>query len=199
MEDRIAKCLSILAVIRDQQQVELQDLHFKIKKVLKQFPPALNKNKFIYGGLIQFAVIQFLNTISNAIDYDAGHTAGAHYKNDTMFMNTDISIKACANTGSPITLINKNGKTQHTVEDINLFTVYTREGKISLFPVGILDSKFIKDTGSKIEITGSTYKNVLQSSQYILNLPELNEEQKTQILGMSPVDQEQELYRRYIM
>ena len=199
MEERISNCLNILTVIANQPKLVLQDLHYKIKQILKQFPPALNKNRFIYGGLIQLAVIEFLNKISDAVDYDAGHTVGAHYKHDTMFMKTDISIKGCSDTKSSITLINKNTQTEHSVKDINLFTVYTREGKILLFPVEMLDSKFIKDTGAKIEIRGSAYTRVLRGGQHVLDLPELSEEQKTVVLNMNVVDHEQELFKKYIL
>jgi hypothetical protein len=191
--------LAIIAVIRGSDAMRLQELNFKIQKILKQFPPALNKNKFIYGGLIQCAIIDFLKQHSDVVDYDRGHTVGAHYKHDARFMDTDISIKASANVGSAITLINKNGKQDHTVSDINLLVVYTRDEKIAVFPVGIMLPDYISDTGSKIEIVGRAYNALLKNSRYIIDLPPLSEEQKRIIAALPEIDQERELYEKYIL
>ena len=189
----------ILEVIKTSDMVLLQELNFKIQKILKQFPPALNKNKFVYGGLIQCCVIDFLKQHSNVIDYDRGHTTGAHYKNDAQFMGMDISIKASANVSSAITLINKNGKQEHTVTDINLLVVYTRDQKIALFPVEIMIPAYVSDTGSKIEIIGRAYKDVLKNSDYLVDLPPLTVEQKAIIDALPEVDQERELYEKYVL
>jgi hypothetical protein len=188
----------IVDMLKNVDPSRLQLLNFKIQKILRCFPPALNKNKFIYGGLIQCSIIDFLNEISHTEDYDRGHTTGAHYKNDARFMGLDISIKASANVGSSITLINKNGKQEHNVRDINLLVAYTRDEKLALFPVESLYPTYIADTGSKIEIVGRAYKNVIKNSQYVIDLPSLSDEQKKVVSECTSVDQERELYERYI-
>jgi hypothetical protein len=103
---------------------------------LALFPPAKNENKFPYGLIIEQIIINLMGKVGAVVHLDRGHKVGSQYKNDVRIFDDKLfSIKACANIGSAITLINKNNVSTHSVSDVNLITVFSRDGIITVFPL----------------------------------------------------------------
>jgi hypothetical protein len=184
--------------ITNANKEDLQLLNFRAHKILRQFPPRRHENKITYGAAGEKAVIRLLRKFTEVVEYNANHIDGAEYQNDIEVFDVPISLKTCANAGSKITIINKNGKKEHDISNINILILFIKQEKIALFPLKVMMPYYIMDTDSNISIHGSSWKWVLQNSEYIINLPSLSDEQKIYIDTLHGVDFNEELYIKYI-
>lgn len=160
-------------------------LFIKCFKILKKYPPSKNENKFLYGKLIEKAIIDFLDTIFHScIELDNLQTIGSQYKYDCKLNFTEdqyknLSIKAKKNKNGPIIIINKNSnnKTYDLSDLITILTIIELK-EIIIIPHNIIPKNFIQDNNSNILYKSSllTYLHKeLKYKKYIINLTENNE------------------------
>jgi len=151
----------------------MDDCLIKIYTVMKEYPPARNENKFLYGKLIEKTLIYFFNMIVPCRELDAGITNGAVYMNDVHFIEYDMccSIKMSKNV-SDVVLINKRSSDTHSLVGARFiicilknhcvyFVVHTRE----------LD-EFVKQNGAMISYRSRIFRHLDRYRQdMILRFP----------------------------
>jgi hypothetical protein len=142
----------------------MNEIFIKSFMILKQFPPRLNENKFLYGILIQKVLINIFNIIFNkCIDLDKSSIEGCEYKNDcriviVKYLHLNCSIKVKKNNKGNITLINKNNSENHNLGSLITIILVIEEKQIYIIPNNIIPKKYIKNIGSKIEYKSSIFK-----------------------------------------
>lgn len=168
-------------------------LFIKCLKILKKYNPAKNEYKFIYGGLIQKSVIDFLNNIFySCIDLDELHTHGSEYKIDcklniTEHLSKNFSIKAKKNCKGDIIIINKlNNDKQYNLDDLITIIIIIELKDIIIIPHKKIPHKFIKNNNANIAYKSSLFKYLYDSQEYIIHLTEFNQEYNTFIKDIYP-------------
>ena len=152
----------------------LQECYFQILQVLKQYPPAKNEYKFIYGKLIEQIIINTLNTIKQCSCLDDVHKSGSEYKYDCKFSSLSFSIKASKNI-SNITIINKKSKATHYIGNMNFIICYLIEKKLCIFPCNIINKENISYKDASIDFKARIFKGL---NDWSVNFPELTTEQQ---------------------
>ena len=190
--------LEVYNAITNADKLLLQELYYRARKTITIIPIRMNCNRMIYGGMIELAVADLLKSISDVIEFDKIRKNGSEYKVDVQIMDVKISLKACANVGSDIVIINKFNKDAHDIRGMVILVFFVREGKLALFPIEIMMPTYIKNNGANISIRGSSWNKVLKNSKYIIDLPELSEDQKESLKTLQEIDARQELYDKYI-
>jgi len=187
-------CKNILYLLERCDKNVLQECYFQILQVLKQFPPAKNEYKFIYGKLIEHILIETFNIIKTCKSLDNNHTSGSEYKYDCIFNNIPLSIKASKNV-SNITIINKNSKSRHYIGNMNFIICYINEKKLCIFPSSIINKEDICYHDSKIDFKARIYKYL---SDWSFTFPELSEIQIKYIENLKEINTYDHLYNTYI-
>lgn len=195
---RVESCLKLITRMRELPTETLCNVNYEIKKTLALFPPAKNENKFPYGLIIEQIMINLMGQIGSATHLDKEHKVGSEYKNDVRIFDDKFSVKASANIGSYITLINKNNVSTHSISDINLITIFSRDGIISVFPLCEIEDPYIENKDSCVRLKGSFYKKYVKNTNYEFKLPELTDEQKTHIASLKEMSYAEYLYRTFI-
>jgi hypothetical protein len=180
----------------------MERCYFEILSTAKKFPPAKNENKFVYGKLIEKALINaFIKCGFNCIDLDSKHTVGSEYKNDIRMLNMDISIKALKNKGSSIVLINKNGKKTHNVDNIQMILCIINEGKLYFIPNNLIDNDiYVNDSDSQISYRSkliTMFENKYE--KYIYNFPKLSKEYQDKLELITEISIYDKLYEEEIV
>ena len=194
------KMLSIIVLINNEYDI-MERCYFEILSTAKKFPPAKNENKFVYGKLIEKALINaFIKCGFNCIDLDSKHTVGSEYKNDIRMLNMDISIKALKNKGS-IVLINKNGKKTHNVDNIQMILCIINEGKLYFIPNNLIDNDiYVNDSDSQISYRSkliTMFENKYE--KYIYNFPKLSKEYQDKLELITEISIYDKLYEEEIV
>ena len=195
------KMLSIIILINNEYDI-MERCYFEILSTAKKFPPAKNENKFVYGKLIEKALINaFIKCGFNCIDLDSQHTVGSEYKNDIRMLNMDISIKALKNKGSSIVLINKNGKKTHTVDNIQMILCIINEGKLYFIPNNLINNDiYVNDSDSQISYRSkliTMFENKYE--KYIYNFPKLSKEYQDKLELITEINIYDKLYKEEIV
>lgn len=196
--DRINSCLKVINLLRELPMETLRNTNYEIKKTLALFPPAKNENKFPYGLIIEQIMINLMRKIGVATHLDREHKVGSEYKNDVKIFEDKFSVKASANIGSAITLINKNNVGTHCVIDINLITIFSRDGIITVFPLSEVEDGYIENKDACVRLKGGFYKKYIKETQYEFKLPELTEEQKIHIDSLKDISYAEYLYKTFV-
>jgi len=195
------KMLSIIILINNEYDI-MERCYFEILSTAKKFPPAKNENKFVYGKLIEKALINaFIKCGFNCIDLDSKHTVGSEYKNDIRMLNMDISIKALKNKGSSIVLINKNGKKTHNVDNIQMILCIINEGKLYFIPNNLIDNDiYVNDSDSQISYRSkliTMFENKYE--KYIYNFPKLSKKYQDKLELITEISIYDKLYEEEIV
>jgi hypothetical protein len=195
------KMLSIIILINNEYDI-MERCYFEILSTAKKFPPAKNENKFVYGKLIEKALINaFIKCGFNCVDLDSKHTVGSEYKNDIRMLNMDISIKALKNKGSSIVLINKNGKKTHNVDNIQMILCIINEGKLYFIPNNLIDNDiYVNDSDSQISYRSkliTMFENKYE--KYIYNFPKLSKEYQDKLELITEISIYDKLYEEEIV
>lgn len=90
----------------------------KIHQVMREFPPARNENKFIYGKVIEKILIYFFHQMEPCRELDLDISCGSMYKNDVIFLESGVScsIKVSKN-GTDVILVNKKSSAMHPLDN----------------------------------------------------------------------------------
>ena len=179
-------CTDTVSKIKGMPLEVLQRVHYKIKQILKQHPPAKDSNKFTYGDMLKLVAIELLREIGTVDDLDLDHSVGSEYKNDIRFAGRGISIKA-KKGGGAITLVNKRHKSSHDVSDTLLLGILCDSGTIFMYPLKNVDKQFFADNGGSVDLKENFIKHYV-TEDYKVKLPELSAEQKTSVDAISEVD-----------
>jgi len=195
------RMLSIIILINNEYDI-MERCYFEILSTAKKFPPAKNENKFVYGKLIEKALINaFIKCGFNCVDLDSKHTVGSEYKNDIRMLNMDISIKALKNKGSSIVLINKNGKKTHNVDNIQMILCIINEGKLYFIPNNLIDNDiYVNDSDSQISYRSkliTMFENKYE--KYIYNFPKLSKEYQDKLELITEISIYDKLYEEEIV
>lgn len=197
--ERIHSSLKLIRLLRELPVDVLRNTNFEIQKTLALFPPAKNENKFPYGLIIEQIMINLMGKVSEVSQLDKEHKVGSEYKNDVRIFDDNLfSIKACANIGSAITLINKNNVSTHSVCDVKLITIFSRDGIVTAFPLCEVEDGYIENKESCIRLKGSFYKKYVKDSDYEFKLPDLTDEQKIHIASLKEISYADYLYRTFV-
>lgn len=195
---RVTACLKLVTLLRDLPIDVLRNTNFEIKKTLTLFPPAKNENKFPYGLIIEQIIIDLLGKIGITTHLDKQHKVGSEYKNDARIFDDNFSVKASANIGSAITLINKNNVSSHSVGDVNLITIFSRDGIITALPLCEVEDGYIENKDACIRLKGSFYKKYVKDTNYEFKLPDLTDEQKIHIASLKEISYADYLYATFV-
>jgi len=157
---------------------KLNDMFIKCLKIYKKYPPSKNDYKFIYGGLIQKAVIDLFTLIFHkCIDLDGMHDYGSEYKNDcslylTNYINFNISIKAKSKKTGDIILINKlNNNIKHELKGLITVVLIIETLELIIIPHNIVDCKYIKNDEATIKYKSSLITYLRKSRrEFIVSL-----------------------------
>ena len=195
------KMLSIIILINNEYDI-MERCYFEILSTAKKFPPAKNENKFVYGKLIEKALINaFIKCGFNCIDLDSQHTVGSEYKNDIRMLNMDISIKALKNKGSSIVLINKNGKKTHNIDNIQMILCIINEGKLYFIPNNLINNDiYVNDSDSQISYRSkliTMFENKYE--KYIYNFPKLSKDYQDKLELITEINIYDKLYKEEIV
>jgi hypothetical protein len=164
IDDDIIPIINIIIFKFNKNIDSMNEIFIKSLTILKQFPPKLNENKFLYGILIQLLLINVFNSIFNkCIDLDKLSIEGCEYKNDCRiellkYLHLNCSIKAKKNNKGNITLINKNNSQTHNLGSLITIVLVIEEKKIYVIPNKIIPNIYIKESGSKVEYKSSIFK-----------------------------------------
>lgn len=153
----------------------------KCYTILKTYPPAKNENKFLYGILIQTAVIKLLDNIFySCIDLDEKCKVGSNYKVDcklniTRYLNVNLSIKGKKHKIGKVIIINKNSNNKNYDLSVLISIIIIIELKdIIIIPHKIIPKLYIEDNDANISYKSSLftflYKNQEYKKKYIINL-----------------------------
>jgi hypothetical protein len=163
---------------------------FNLYKISILYDPKKNENKFIYGKLIEKALIHAMTQVGFCVeDLDKSHTIGSEYKNDIKLLKTNISIKGKLNAVGDIILINKKTKSAHNVK-MQLLLCCIRSQKLYFIPSTLVDPKvYIKEDAGCI-----SYKSKLITmfnkthKDCIYQFPDLSGEEKNELDKLKPLD-----------
>lgn len=191
-------CLRLIDELKKLPVDVLRNTHFEIKKNLKLFPPAKNSNKFPYGLINEKIVINLVKNVGVTQHLDNNHISGSEYRNDLSVFNENFSVKAIANIGTKIILVNKLTISEHIVNDLNLINVFCRHGIICVIPIADIDDSYIQNKDSTVCLKGSFYNKYVKNSAYELKLPELTAEQLASIDSIEEVDYSDYLYEMFV-
>lgn len=179
----------------------MQQCLYYILKISRKYPPQKNENKFIYGKLIERALINALTNIGieNIVDLDDTHLIGSEYKNDIRMFGVDMSIKAKLNKGGDIILINKKSTCDHIIQ-IQTIVCIINERKLYFIPSDIVDNALyvkhdagcISYKGGLITMMNKKYNNL------IYNFPELNEKNSNRLLNIKCIDIYAKLFQELV-
>jgi len=169
---------------------------FEIISISKKFPLQKNENKFIYGKLIEKAILNaFLKIGFKCIDLDKKHKTGSEYKNDINFQKINFSIKAKLRKSGNIILINKKSSNIHNI-DMHLIVCLIETKELFFIPHYIVDKKKYVTN----EIGSISYKSSLLTSikneyyEYIYKFPLLTKKQIYELSLLKEIDIMNKLY-----
>lgn len=171
---------------------ELTRLTFlTIVKISKTYPPQKNENKFIYGKLIEMALIDLFSNLygnNNCIDLDKKHKIGSNYKNDITLIGVDYSIKAKLKKGGDIILINKLNSDKHNM-DMNIIVCVIDERKLYIIPNHIIKKEYIKISSGAISLKWSFINKMNKEfPQFIFTFPEVKKEELERLLETNEIN-----------
>ena len=216
-DENIQYLLNILT--KDEHNDKTNTCLFNIMKILKQFPPALNANKFIYGKLIEIALADLFKGCGfNVEDLDekVSGNEGACYINDISIggngvkSNILFSIKAqkggefAKPTNQDITIVNKNSKNEnnecYNISDTVCFIVmHISRKRLYMFRnTSTIKEKYITQTGSQVKYKGKIFNELNDKGQYY-QFEDLTQEQYEIIDKLVAVNPNQVLYKKYIV
>ena len=153
----------------------MTDLLIAVKTICKQYPPAKNENKFIYGKLIEKKIIEVINKILPCIELDADKKVGSEYKNDCSICFSDgyildYSIKASKNGGSP-TLVNKRNKSEHDVNKCYFIICHITKERLYIFNHSDDLNAFLKDSHESIQYKSAVFRYLDKSPDNYFQFP----------------------------
>lgn len=153
----------------------MNEIYLTAYKTMILFPPKLNCNKFIYGKVIEYKIINTLDKIfPYCIDLDNQCTTGSSYKNDcNMCISEDcilsFSIKVCKSPSS-ITIINKNNASLHNyikdIKNMNFIILCIQKKRMYVFEHIDMLNEYLIDKGSKVEYKRSIFKYLDNNNSY---------------------------------
>lgn len=174
---------------------QMNNIYLSAYKTMILFPPKLNCNKFIYGKVIEYEIINTLGKIfPYCIDLDNQCTTGSSYKNDCkIYISEDcilpFSIKVCKSP-SAITIINKNNATKHDyvsdIKKMNFIILCIQKKRIYVFEHTNDLDEYLIDKGPKVEYKNRIFKYLDQN--YLYYDFQLSEEDEKKILEYSELD-----------
>ena len=145
----------------------------KCLKIVKKYNPSKNEYKFIYGILIQKALINLLNNIFyKCIDLDDSCTHGSEYKNDcrlyiTKFIDINISIKAKKKKCGKTIIINKNSNNNnYCLKNLVSIIIIIELNDMLFLPHDIIPKKYIEDNKSNISYKSSLFTFIYKYDKY---------------------------------
>lgn len=174
----------------------INEIYLTAYKTMILFPPKLNCNKFIYGKVIEYKIINTLDKIfPYCIDLDNQCTTGSSYKNDcNMCISEDcilsFSIKVCKSP-SAITIINKNNASLHNyikdIKNMNFIILCIQKKRMYVFEHIDMLNEYLIDKGSKVEYKRSIFKYLDNNNSYYDF--QLSEEDEKKIAEYSKLDE----------
>lgn len=174
----------------------MNEIYLTAYKTMILFPPKLNCNKFIYGKVIEYKIINTLDKIfPYCIDLDNQCTTGSSYKNDcNMCISEDcilsFSIKVCKSP-SAITIINKNNASLHNyikdIKNMNFIILCIQKKRMYVFEHIDMLNEYLIDKGSKVEYKRSIFKYLDNNNSYYDF--QLSEEDEKKIAEYSKLDE----------
>ena len=184
-----------------QNETHMTDLIIAIKTICKQYPPAKNENKFIYGKLIEKKIIAIINKILPCLELDADKKVGSEYKNDCSICFSDgciknYSIKASKSGGSP-TLVNKRNKSEHNVIDCNFIICHIAKERLYIFKHSEELDEFLKDSHESIQYRSAVFKYLDKSVKNYYQFPS-NEKMKRFNNEILPLINEIDIYSKLL-
>lgn len=191
----------------DKYQEILDKLYIEIIKVLKCFPPAKNENKMIYGKLIEYSIIKYINQIVPCEDLDKKHKFGSNYKYDCKIKNVNYSIKVMKQQSNVI-VINKNSNKTHNIKGMCFIICEISSAKLYIFRIDSnLDkllnyklNKYIKNNDSNITITSALFTQLKKYPEKYIVFPKgkIYTENIDNINNMQEVNPFEYLYKNFI-
>ena len=186
---------------------EVNNMFIKCLKIYHKYPPAKNEYKFIFGGLVQLAFIEFMDKVFHkCVDLDELHHFGSEYKNDcclyiTPYVKFNISIKAKSKTIGNVILINKHGNNVvHNLKNLITFVVILETRQIIIINHNDIPIEYIKDNDANISYKSSLITFIKKNKPelvYTLNPNEMFktfiEEEYNEIV---PINLYKELYNK---
>lgn len=163
---------------------------FEFIKISKKFPPQKNENKFIYGKLGEFVILNILHelNISNIIDLDKKHIKGSEYKNDIQIDKIKFSIKTKLNKPGDVIMINCKSRNDHKI-DCNTIITIINEKKLYIIPKSMELDEYIKKDSGSILFKSKLFTFINKEHKELIYIfPDITEEQKIIIDNICEVD-----------
>lgn len=190
------ECINLISALNANPYI-MSTCFYEIRKILAQFPPAKNENKFIYGKLGEQSLIKAFSRFTQCDDLDSAHAYGSEYKNDCRVFGVDYSIKI-SKSGAAVTLINKNNKAAHVI-DHNFIICHIEKKKLYIFPSSVVPAKFLNDCDAKIDYKPALFKYMDENlTDYVYSFPELSEAQESKLKTVKEVNIYQILHQNFV-
>jgi len=151
---------------------EMIDCFSKIIQILKQFPPAKNENKFIYGKCIERIVIECINKLISCTDLDSIHTYSSEYRNDCKIncLHIYYSIKA-SKSGGKVTIINKNNIQEHSINSMCFIICHIEHKRLYVFRHSQDFDGYVCNNGASIDYKASIFTYLRRHPEYYYEFP----------------------------
>ena len=191
-----SSCINLISALNANPYI-MSTCFYEIRKILAQFPPAKNENKFIYGKLGELSLIKAFSKFTQCDDLDSAHAYGSEYKNDCKVFGVDYSIKI-SKSGAAVTLINKNNKAVHVI-DHNFIICHIEKKKLYIFPSSVVPEKFLNDCDAKIDYKPALFKYMDEHlTEHVYSFPELSVEQDAKLKTIKEVNIYQILHQNFV-
>ena len=202
-----SKIHSILLTLLNHRK-QMNKIYLTAYKTMMLFPPKLNCNKFIYGKVIEYEIINTLGKFfPYCIDLDNQCTVGSSYKNDCNICISEdyiipFSIKVCKSP-SAITIINKNNATTHDyvsdIKNMNFIILCIQKKRMYVFEhIDNLD-EYLIDKGPKVEYKRGIFKYLDQKNLYYdFQLSEDDEKIIVEYDGLDEIQVYEHIYNTFI-
>jgi hypothetical protein len=204
------KIIEFIKLFINKYNREHNILCIECQKILKLFNPAKNDYKFIYGILIQKALIRFLDKIFyKCIDLDKLCLSGSSYKNDCkLYLYPNIfeyfSIKAKKNKTGDIIIINKHSNNRiYNLDDLITIIFIIELNDIIIIPHKDIPLEYIKNNDANILYKSSLFTYIYKNmNEYIIHLTENDEYRifyNTILHNLTNYDIYNKLYEEFVM
>jgi hypothetical protein len=191
-----SSCINLISALNANPYI-MSICFYEIRKILAQFPPAKNENKFIYGKLGEQSLIKAFSSFTQCDDLDSAHAYGSEYKNDCKVFGVDYSIKI-SKSGAAVTLINKNNKAAHVI-DHNFIICHIEKKKLYIFPSSVVPEKFLNDCDAKIDYRPALFKYMDEHlTEHVYSFPELSADQDAKLKAIKEVNIYQILHKNFV-
>jgi hypothetical protein len=195
-------CIKIKTIIEilNLHKYIMQKCFYEILLINKKFPPQKNENKFIYGKLVEKALLFAFSTIGfNCIELDKNHKIGSEYKNDIELLKIKFSIKAKLKKTGNVILINKKSSNCHNV-NMNLIVCIIETNQIYLIPNSIVNkNQYLTSDVGTLSYKSSLFTMIRKKyNDYIYKFPNITYKQNKFILNQKEINIMDKLYETEI-